>query len=136
VLKLDVFNEHFTQWVEKYNNSTHSSLETTPLKKYSSKLECIRPAPDRLIDYFRIVKQRRVYKDRTFRINGKIYEAPAVLIDRKVDLHYHQNDEDNIEIFFDGRSFGMCTLLDKYVNSRVGRDHRPKNGELFDGEKE
>lgn len=136
VLKLEALNECFKEWVEKYNHTHHSSIGMTPFERYTRKLECIRPAPPQLMNYFRIIKQRKVYKDRSFRINGKTYEAPAVLIDRNVELHFHQNDEDNIEIFYDGRSFGLATILDKHINSRIGREYKNNTGKLFDCDRE
>lgn len=134
VLKLKDLNEKLDDWVDEYNNRAHSSIKTSPLNKYKQKLECVRPAPPHLIDYFRTIDYRSIGKDRTFRINNKFYEGPSVLIDRRVELRYHKSDPDEIEVFFNNESYGMANLVDTHVNARVGRDYKNKSGELFKGD--
>ena len=143
-LTLDELNERFIDWLEEYHNKIHSSTKQTPLQKYRSNMKCIRPAPPDLIDYFRFIEFRRVKKDRTFRLNGTIFEAPVKLIDRRVELRFHMESPEDVEIFFENKSFGKAVLLDKQVNFKVGRnfkiistkkekDIRP--GELFQEER-
>ena len=43
-------------------------------------------------------------KDRTFKLDRKFYEGPVALMDRWVDVKYHEEDKDNIEVFFEGKS--------------------------------
>jgi len=120
---LDQLNESFHQWVEEYNKKVHSSTNETPFNRYMAGLECIRPAPDKLGDYFRAVTSRQVKKDRTFQLNGVIYEAPVGLIDRRVELRYDpESMRPDLEIFYNGASFGMATVLDPQVNSQLGRN--------------
>ncbi len=73
-----------------------------------------------------------------------IYEAPVDLIDRRVELKFHRETPEDVEIFFDGRSFGQANLLDRHVNFYLGRngkvtsatkETKPKSGELFSGDK-
>jgi transposase InsO family protein len=122
VLTLDQLNEHLGQFVEEYNNSEHSSIGCTPYQRYRKDLACIRPAPERLLDYFRIAAYRRVKKDRTVRLNGRVFEVSAKLIDHTVELLYHGDTPDEIEVFLRGASYGKAVPLDVHVNSRIGRD--------------
>ena len=103
-IHLDELNYVFDEWVEGYNNRIHSSTKETPLNRYKRNLECVRPAPISLLNYFRRVEIRTVKKDRTFRLNGNLYEAPVGLIDRKVEVKYHEDSQNDVavEIFFDG----------------------------------
>ena len=123
-LTLDELNEYFFNWVEDYHNKVHSSTGQTPLERYRLNMKCVRPAPPSLIDYFRFIEFRRVKKDRTFRLSGTIFEAPIELIDYRVELRFHRESPDDVEIFHDGRSFGKAILLDRGVNFKVGRNQK------------
>lgn len=99
-------------------------------------MECLRSAPARLDDYFRVIKKRKMNKDRTFKLNNKSYEGPSALIDRWVDVKFHDDDRDTIEVFFEGKSYGKAILVNAHLNSKIGRDYNNKSGELFDGGKD
>ena len=136
VVKLEVLNEKLDEWVDEYNENIHSSIKMSPAKKYKKNLECVRSAPDRLIDYFRLIEFRMMAPDRTFRINNKYYEGPSALIGRRVELRFHKEKPDEIEVFFNNESYGMSVLVDVHVNSRIGREYKDASGELFEsGEK-
>ena len=123
-LTLEELNERFADWLEGYHGRKHSATGETPLERYRGDMECVRPAPPDLYDYFRLVEFRTVRKDRTFRLHGTLFEAPVNLIDLRVELRYHCESPDKVEIFHDGRSFGGAVLLDKHVNFRIGRNHK------------
>jgi transposase InsO family protein len=119
---LDLLNHHFENWVDEYNNKIHGSTKQTPYDRYRAGIECIRPAPARLLDYFRQIEFRSVKKDRTIRLMGSIFEAPVGLIDRKVELRFHPEDLSQVEIYFQNKSYGMIAVVDAHVNSKIGRD--------------
>lgn len=125
--KLDLLNHHFSEWVDEYNNKAHSTIKDTPYNRYRKGLECVRPAPSELLDYFRQVEFRRVKKDRTVRLMGSIFEVPVGLIDRQVELRFHPEDLSNVEIFFQGKSYGKCVPVDPFVNARIGRNWDTQN---------
>jgi hypothetical protein len=85
-------------------------------------MECLREAPNNLRDYFRKTVRRRVAKDRTVSLNGRILEAPVPLIGQQVALLYHEDEPERVEVSFEGRSYGLLTVLDIHVNCRVSRD--------------
>ena len=49
-------------------------------------MECIRQPPRNLTDHFRKTARRKVAKDRTISLNGRIFEAPVALIGKQVSL--------------------------------------------------
>ena len=139
-LTLDELNEKFDDWVDMYHNKVHSVTQQAPIERYRANMKCVRPVPHDLWDYFRFVEFRQVKKDRTLRLNGVFFEAPVDLIDKRVELRFHKECPEEVEIFFDGRSFGMATILDKQVNFKVGRNQKViselqktpiENGKLF-----
>ena len=123
-LSLKSLNERFDDWVEKYHHKIHSSTKETPIERYRKNMKCVRPAPKCLLNYFRFIEFRQVKKDRTFRLNGTIFESPLELIDERVELRFHQETPEEIEIFCNGISFGNAILLNKEVNFKIGRNQK------------
>jgi transposase InsO family protein len=115
-------NEAFRSWLQQcYHPSVHSVTNQSPLERFSSHLECLRPVPSNLEDYFRKRTLRIVARDRTVALNGRLYEAPIALMGKKVALLYHDHDPARVEILFEEHSHGLITLLDQRVNFRVRR---------------
>jgi len=128
--KLDLINHYFSDWVSEYNNRIHGTTKQTPYNRYMANLECIRPAPSHLLDYFRQIEYRRVKKDRTVRLMGTIFEAPVALIERQVELRFHPEDLSQVEIFFQGKSYGMIIVMNPHINSQIGRNWNPHSNKL------
>jgi len=103
-----------------------------------------------LHDYFHTPVKRKIDKDRTVVLWGRLYEAPVGLIGTTVTLLYHERDLNQIEIYDDWKSAGVLIPLDMGINSKVqhqshGRTElvpnhsdlpapqiqQPKNGSLF-----
>ena len=85
-------------------------------------MECIRRTPDDLKDYFRKVSRRRVAKDRTIILDRRLYEAPVELIGKQVELLYHEDNVENVEVRWNQKSYGILTMVDLNVNCKVKRD--------------
>lgn len=120
-LTLVEMNERLEVWLDQYHETIHSTTKMTPYERFRKSLSCVRPAPDRILDYFRHVERRKVRRDRTIQMFGKVYEVPLGLMDKTVELRFHPDHLEKIEVFHDSHSFGMALLLDKTVNARVGR---------------
>lgn len=123
--KLETLNQEFSKWVETYNNRQHGTTKQSPYDRYQANLECIRPAPAYLLDYFRQIEFRRVKKDRTVKLLGVMYEVPMGLIDRQVELRFHPDKLLEVEIFFQNKSYGVAIKVDPHVNSIIGRNWDP-----------
>jgi putative transposase len=123
--RLDLLNHHLAEWVEDYNSRVHSTTKQTPYERYRQGLECVRPAPAGILDYFRQIEFRRVKKDRTIKLHGVLLEAPVGLIDRQVELRYHFEDLSQVEIFFQNKSYGIASVVSAHVNAKIGRDWDP-----------
>jgi len=142
-LSLDELNERFKTWLsQEYHAARHSAIGQTPMQRFVSQMECIRPAPDNLSDHFRAVARRRVAKDRTVTLNGHLFEAPVALIGQRVDLFYHPIRPRKVEVMLSNKSYGYLLPVDLAVNCRVKRDKNNhaqidvenrgnKSGEIF-----
>jgi putative transposase len=119
---LKQLNEELKLWLEGYHEREHSSTGQSPFKRFTENMECLRSAPENLPDHFRKLARRRVAKDRTITLHGKLFEAPVCLIGKQVEVLYHDHDEERVEIKYDGRSHGFLRAVDLHVNSTVKRD--------------
>ena len=143
-------NEAFDLWLnEIYHQRKHSSTGQSPFERFTAHMECLRPAPTDLRDYFRKHARRRVAKDRTITLNGKLYEAPVGLIGKQVILLFHEEQPERVEVTHNHKSYGFLTPLDLHINARVKRNRdsgtdvelsdktsRYRGGKLWSTEKE
>lgn len=120
---LEELNEQFQVWVAGYHERTHRGTGEAPLKRFTKNIECVRPAPKDMEDHFRKEARRTVARDRTFSLDGKLYEAPVDLVKKQVRLLYHEHDPARIEIRFGDKTYGFASVLDLNVNCRVKREN-------------
>ena len=124
-ITLEKLNEQLAHWIDSdYHQRIHSSTGQGPLARYLAHLHLLRSAPKNLRDYFRLPARRKVDKDRTVTLNGKLYEAPVGLIGKSVTLLYDPKDSQRVEILLEEQSQGFLTPLNEGINSRVRRGAR------------
>jgi hypothetical protein len=113
---------------EAYHQRKHSATGMTPFYRFTRNLACIRPAPKDLANYFRRAVYRTVAKDRTITLEGRLFEAPVLLIGKRVLLLYHDQALNRVEAFWNQTSYGYLTPVNLHVNARVKRDrnHNPQ----------
>jgi hypothetical protein len=120
---LDELNLALDCWLrDVYHNREHRSTQQTPLARYAAHCECVRAAPKDLPDHFRQQARRRVAKDRTVSLAGRLFEAPIALIGKQITLFYHAHDLAHVEARCEGKSYGLLTVLDLNVNCQVKRE--------------
>jgi len=123
-LSLQTLNSKLQEWMEEdYHQRVHSSTKESPLARYLKHIHLIREAPKDMEDYFRRRTTRRVHKDRTVFLNGRLFEAPVGLIGKIVTLLYHDHDPQRVEVLLNGASYGFLVPLDVHINCRIRRDH-------------
>ena len=79
------------------------------------------------MDFFRRRIHRRVNKDRSVVVERRLFEAPVALIGKKVEILYHEENPEEVEIRYQEESWGLLRQVDLHVNSRVKRD---KNSQI------
>lgn len=126
---LAALNRVFWAWLEgEYHVSPHSGLEDglTPLDRFLADAALIRPAPEDLDRLLRMKVSRRVAKDRTVRLDGRLYEAPDGYAGETVDILYDPYDSTSaVHLRRRGeREEVRLHLLDPIVNAR-SRRRRP-----------
>jgi len=137
---LAALNRVFWAWLEgEYHVSPHGGLENrlTPLDRFLADTALIRPAPEDLDRLLRMSVARRVAKDRTVRLDGRIYEAPDGYAGETVDILYDPYDSTSaVHLRRRGeREEVRLRLLDPLGNARARR--RPtaaQSADLADAE--
>ena len=76
-----------------------------------------------LDDLFLFEAKRRVMKDRTVSLDGRLYEVDALLVGHTVTLRYDPSVPPTrpLQVVHDGRDAGLATILDAYANTAVKR---------------
>ena len=123
---LAALNRVFWAWLEgEYHVSAHGGLADgqSPLDRFLADTARIRPAPEDLDRLLRMTVTRRVGKDRTIRLDGRIYEAPDGYASEKVEILYDPYDSTSpVHLRRRGeRKEVRLHLLDPIANAR----HRP-----------
>lgn len=142
---LEDLNIAFEHWLrDDYHHRVHSSTGQSPFERFAQHLEMIRTAPTDLQDHFRKAARRRVAKDRTVSLDGRLYEAPTRLIGEYVRLLYHPERPEQVEIIHANQSQGLLVPVDLKINCRVKRNrdkdqlstdqHRVGRGKLSFGQ--
>jgi transposase InsO family protein len=119
---LDDLNTAFERWLtDVYHQRPHGSTGQSPFQRFTSRMECLRAAPADLRDYFRKTVRRRVNKDRSVTVDHRLFEAPVELIGKQVEILFHPESPDLVEIRCGQTSWGFHRPVDLHVNSRVTR---------------
>jgi transposase InsO family protein len=120
---LEAFNARLWIWLETvYHNTPQTGLpeKLTPSQRYQQDLEIIKPLghfADKLDDYFYHRVQRRVKKDGTVSVDGKLYEVPYQLAQQTIVMVIdpYTNDATHVESL-DFEKLGDVSRLDKQEN--------------------
>lgn len=119
---LDDLNRAFARWLaDVYHLRVHTATGQSPFARFTARMECLRAAPRDLRDYFRKSVRRRVNKDRSVTVDKRLFEAPVALIGKQVEILYHPESPELVEIRCGQTSWGFHRAIDLHVNSRVTR---------------
>ncbi len=120
---LPELNEALDLWLnDLYHQRKHGSTHQSPFERFTAQMQCLRAAPSDLRSYFRKHARRRVARDRTITLNGKLYEAPVALIGKHILVLYHDNQPERVEAFHERKSYGFLSPLNLHINCRVKRN--------------
>ncbi len=126
---LQTLNRSLWVWIEgEYHNTPHRGLEgRTPLEQWALASAGVR-YPDATLDLndtFLFEVKRRVHKDRTVSLHGRLYEVDALLVGQNVILRYDPGAPPSrpLDVVHDGKPAGKATRLDAYANTAVKRGY-------------
>lgn len=133
---LDTLNQALWAWVDKvYHVREHSALNTTPLKRWQRDIETMRslgPFAHQIDALFYHRHVRKVRKDGTVSMEGRLFEVDYLLVGRKVHLVVDPHSQTVVGVeSTEGEPLGQATLLDKLENCHRHRQ-RATNDEQTD----
>ena len=135
---LQTLNRSLWAWIEgEYHNTPHRGIEgRTPLEQWALDSAAVR-YPDATLDLddiFLFEARRRVHKDRTVSLNGRLYEVDPLLVGQRVILRYDPEAPPTrpLDVVHDGKPAGKATRLDAYANTAVKRGYPSRQIEADD----
>lgn len=138
-LTLEELNGKFKIWLrDDYHKNYHQGIKTRPIDRYNaSTMSYPRKSidPHLLNEYFMICFERKVKKDSTVSLNGKLYETPARYIGQKVELKHVQGDDSEVFIYEEDKKITRIIPLDAVENGRSYRPTKVNHISMSGGEK-
>lgn len=125
VHSLDELNSRFQSWLElNYHQRVHSSLNCTPLEKFTSQPDNLRliSNPDDIQPFFWPRVERKVLADATISVNKIIYEVPPIFVGQKLDLRFNPDCSDSVFAFKNGKQFLVLKKANLSANAHAKRD--------------
>jgi transposase InsO family protein len=129
---LDSLNRRLWPWVEgEYHQAPHRGLDgMTPFDAWAMRSDEVRiPGPETdLRELFLFEVKRRVQRDRTVSLKGKVYEVDATLVGETVVLRYDPyKPGETVDVWHRGNKVQTAKVVDVYANCFVRRNHDSKN---------
>ncbi|MBL8994186.1 MAG: DDE-type integrase/transposase/recombinase [Spirochaetia bacterium] len=131
---LAALNRQFTSWVEdEYNHVVHSGIGMKPIDRFGLDRNRIRFLPNLEAndEVFFTEKTRTVINNNTFSFQSAVYEAPAVLQNKKIEIRFDRHRKDSpVIVYFKGERIGEARPVDLIANGRLRREKRQENPEI------
>ncbi len=132
---IEALNRRLWAYVEgEYHRNPHRGLDAqSPLERWAERASRVRllPRDIDLASLFLDEVKRRVHKDRTLSLGGRVLEVDAVLVGHTVTLRFDpERPEHAVEVFKDGKRFADARPVDAYANCFVRRERPSANLEV------
>jgi len=114
--------ESLLSYVNRYNNTTHTSLGMTPSERFFMETEhIIRLSPEKIKTSFLLEKVCRVSADNIIILNKKEYEVPYVYSKQRIKIRYASDLSKVYVVSLEGE-LTEISLVDKVANSKIKRE--------------
>ena len=125
VSSIDELNARFRQWLEKdYHQRAHSSLDgASPAERFRQRSSHLRTAGEDLDRLFLHQTTRRVRRDATFSLEGRLWEVSASLRGETVELCYDPFTFDRVDVHVRGIYCQPARALNKNLNSQSSNNY-------------
>ena len=125
VADLDELNERFHTWLEKdYHQSIHSSLEgESPAGRFRQRSVHLRTAGEDLDRLFLNETTRRVRRDATFSLEGRLYEVSPSLRGENIEVRYDPFTHERVDVYARGNYCQHARLLNKNLNYKSSNNY-------------
>ena len=134
IKSLEQLNHLFSSWLEtEYHREVHSSLGITPFDAWLAKTDTIKHLDPHIdIDAaFLHELTRKVHNDSIISVNGIAFEAPSILMGKKVHIRFDPHPPvRRLIVSYNGKDYGEARPVDLYANTKVKRSDFSRNLEI------
>lgn len=120
---LEELNERFWKWLQsEYHQRAHRALGgQSPQERFQARSEGLRTFPQGMdVDALFLKRAtRRVRRDATLSLDGRLFEVPVSLRGRSVEVRFDPFGYKRVEIYLNEKKVGDATPLDKEINART-----------------
>jgi transposase InsO family protein len=129
---IGALNRRLWTYVEsEYHQTPHKGLDgKTPFDAWAMASGDVKvPGPELdLRELFLFEEKRKVAKDRTVSLNGRLFEVDALLVGETVALRFNPTQKTpTVDVWHKGKKVQTAQLVDAYQNCFVKRNHATKN---------
>ena len=119
---LEELNELLKSFINKYNNSVHSSINTTPNNRWFKDFNLVKKIDNENIDeYFLHTTHSTIRSDSIAKIKSHEYEVNSKYVGKKICVKYNPYDLSEIYIYEDNKYVETAPLVKKVDNSKIKR---------------
>lgn len=124
IITLDDLNQFFWAWLTKeYHHTKHSSLKITPIERWRKDEHLLHRVSPEDIRRALMLRVHRKVNERTaqIRLENNYYQADSQLAGLKVEVRWHADDEEEIEIWQHGKPIDIAQRTNPDTNIDFSR---------------
>ena len=122
-LTVEILNNMFKEWLLKeYHHNFHRGINEKPIDRYFNDIPNVKIkeiAMNEADYYFYHTIYRTVKNDCTILFQNELYEAPARLIGKKIEIRFPLDNPGDLRIFENNKQTAVLKKLDKHFNSQT-----------------
>jgi len=125
ITTLSELNVSLWAWLEMvYHRHEHSETHQTPWARYTAGLDQVRHAdPETVRRAFLWREKRKVRRDATLSLQGNRYQVDTRYAGRTLELRFDPFDLSQVELYLDGTSQGLATVLVQNRQRHLAVEH-------------
>lgn len=87
---MEKLRKGFSEWLEEYHHRVHDGIGCSPLNKRLASPKAVRALPEvaQLDMFFGMLERRKIHKNGTLHLHGKVFDVKGALPGEVVDVHY------------------------------------------------
>ncbi|MDD4388541.1 MAG: DDE-type integrase/transposase/recombinase [Bacilli bacterium] len=119
---IDELEESLLSYVNRYNNTLHSSIGMTPIERFFSEPQHIKRLTEKKIkESFLLEKECRVSADNIIILDKRQYEVPYIYSKQRIKIRY-AHDLSEVYVVKQSDELEKIDIVDKIANSKIKRE--------------
>lgn len=133
---IDHLNALFKDWLNQYNNKTHSGIDMTPENRFALDIKRIRYLENNEFndEIFYTEALRKVANTNTFSLHARVYECPSDMREKTIEVRYDPAKPETVIVYYKHKRVGKATFVNLHLNAKLKREFRKKPNQNEKGE--